>query len=53
MAADPLADARALAESSTLTVQSEYLRAILRVVLAIHDAKQAPASVQAPTKRGK
>lgn len=53
MAHDPLVEARALAASPTLAVQSEYLRAILRVVLAIHDAKQAPAPVQAPTKRGK
>lgn len=58
MATDPLVEARVLAASSKLAVQSEYLREILRVLLAMHDG-EAPAplaaatSSNAPPKRGR
>lgn len=51
MGADPLADVRILATSPTLAPVAEYLRALLRVGLAIHD--QRAAQQPAPAKRGR
>lgn len=53
MTPDPLVEARVLAASHTLAVQSEYLRAILRVLLAMHDAQRAEPAAPVAAKRGR